>query len=148
MSMLNFYINRAGRNLVLERAKKELRKAFSLDVPPEGVLNGARIREYLRETTGRARACPTARRSAGRLRGRSSARLDVFLVRKLGQVTTGQTPKTPLFRVKKRIGLWVIRSGSSPPRPAATQLPLNTEVLPYYSDQDFHRDNGTPSRVH
>jgi len=28
MSMLNFYINRAGRNLVLERAKKELRKAF------------------------------------------------------------------------------------------------------------------------
>jgi hypothetical protein len=34
MSMLNFYINRAGRNLsrerrqILERAKDELRKAF------------------------------------------------------------------------------------------------------------------------
>jgi hypothetical protein len=34
MSMLNFYINRAGRNLpqrqkgVLQRAKQELRKAF------------------------------------------------------------------------------------------------------------------------
>ena len=37
MSMLNFYINRAGRNLpkarlqVLERAKRELRKAFGRD---------------------------------------------------------------------------------------------------------------------
>ena len=37
MSMLNFYINRAGKNLprkrqrVLERAKDELRKAFGRD---------------------------------------------------------------------------------------------------------------------
>ena len=37
MSMLNFYINRAGRNLpkgkarVLERAKGELRKVFGRD---------------------------------------------------------------------------------------------------------------------
>jgi hypothetical protein len=40
MSMLNFYINRAGRNLprarlqVLERAKGELRRAFGRDLKP------------------------------------------------------------------------------------------------------------------
>jgi hypothetical protein len=39
MSMLNFYINRAGKNLpekqrhVLEKAKDELRAAFGRDVP-------------------------------------------------------------------------------------------------------------------
>jgi hypothetical protein len=42
MSMLNFYINRAGRNLsptqrrVLERAKDELRKAFARRVGATG----------------------------------------------------------------------------------------------------------------
>jgi hypothetical protein len=42
MSMLNYYINRAGRKLPpskrarLERAKVELRRAFGRDLPPTG----------------------------------------------------------------------------------------------------------------
>jgi hypothetical protein len=42
MSMLNFYINRAGKNLsatqkrVLERAKDELRKQFGREAPSSG----------------------------------------------------------------------------------------------------------------
>jgi hypothetical protein len=51
MSMLNFYINRAGRNLsrerrrILERAKDELRRAFGRGVPgPRPVRAGVRRR--------------------------------------------------------------------------------------------------------